>query len=274
MDNGQPITESYIRRKKSSIISRRISDDNGDIVYVRLNRTATFNAIDTTLLVQFRETLKKYHEQASTLVLEGVNGTFSIGCDIHELQTFDGERAKAYCLLCHEIVAMIEQWPGATIASIEGLAIGAGLELALTCDFIVGNAECRLGMPGLAWALLPVMGGFHRLIARAGMATAHRLFLGGTILEYKEAHDVGILNHINPIVPTQADDNGLAQSLPEDALEAALALAQDYPESAVRAIRDIRLAQTRMLNAEQEADLFAFGFYSGECQQRLNELLQ
>jgi enoyl-CoA hydratase/carnithine racemase len=188
------------------------------------------------------------------LVLEGDPGCFSIGYDSGELRRFDATAAIAYSRLGHQSVDALEQWPGVTIALVRGPCLGPGLELALGCDLILAGPGARFGLPGLAFGLMPCMGGLRRLHARCGPAVVRDLFLAGRILGPRQARQAGLADRvIGPSLDAEACAHRWGR----------------WDPASVHAIRGIRLHRIGHIAAGAEADLFAQGFASGECQRRL-----
>ncbi len=136
------------------------------------------------------------HRQGLPLLIEG-EGVFSVGGDIAELAAFATSDARHYSQLGQDVVDCLESWPGVTIARLAGYALGTGLELALGCDVLVGVTDLRVGLPGLAWALVPCLGGLRRLSCRLSSALCSELFLGGEVLEAEQALGAGLLNRIS-----------------------------------------------------------------------------
>ncbi len=232
--------------------------EHPDYVCVRLNRPGSYNALDTATLEVLRRELRRHRDQARPLLLRGGSTTFSIGSDLRELAAMAGHQAEQYSLLCQEVIGLLEAWPGMSIGVLNGLVIGAALELALGCDLLCALPGTRIGMPGLAWALLPVMGGVRRLGTRCTPDLAQRIFLGGDILDRDQALEKHLIHR------------GIAS---EDELGTLIGEAREWGLSAVLAIRDLRLRQYGQSDARQQAGIFAYGFYSGECQRRIHELI-
>lgn len=226
-----------------------------DLVRVVLARPDRYNVLDCATLSSLAEALIA-HRRPVPLLLEGEGAVFSVGGDIAELVRFSTDQAKAYSRLGQDVVDALESWPAVTVARLAGYALGTGLELALGCDVLVGTGDVRLGLPGLAWALVPCLGGLRRLSCRMPSQVCSELFLGGEVLEAPKALDVGLLDRVS--------------DLPLDRFAAAFA---EYTPSAVAAIRGIRLDRQGTIDHDAEADVFAQAFASGECQKRLRKLL-
>lgn len=228
---------------------------------LRLCRPDHYNALDISTLAELLVTLEEAAGLHAPLILSGEGHVFSLGCDVRELAGFSTESAATYSRLGQQVVRAIESWPGVTIAHLNGYALGTGLELALGCDLLVGEPGVRIGLPGLAWALVPCWGGLRRLHQRVGAEVSSDLFLRGQMLDADSALQVGLLNRI---VLTIDEVDQLAHSV------------ADFTPSAVSAIRELRLRHHGPADATSEtieADLFAQSFTNGECQRRLRSLL-
>lgn len=225
---------------------------------LRLSRADRYNAIDSRTLRSLNSLLDDHHQSALPLIIEGEAEAFSVGADISELAGSDAHQASAYSLLGHAVIHALESWPGVTIASLSGYTLGVGLELALGCDVLVGKRNLRLGMPGLAWALVPCMGGLRRLACRVSESFSSDLFLNGDVIDADQALAHGLIDRI---VLDSQDIESLASEMGE------------YSRSAVQALRGLRLARHGVIDARLGARMFSQPFASGECQRRLKLLL-
>ncbi len=227
------------------------------ICRVRLCRGERYNALDRATLTALAQVLATPFP-GEALLLEGEGGVFSVGPDIAELVAWDAVCARSFSLLAHEVIDALERWPGVTIARMNGFALGSGLELALGCDVLVADPELRAGLPGLAWALVPCMGGLRRLACRVGPGLGSELFLSGDILD---AHGARGMNLVDRVCADEREILQLAHDLAE------------FSSTAVDAIRGLRRDRHGAIDADAEAALFAQPFVSGETQKRLRELL-
>ncbi len=226
------------------------------MVRLVLTRPDRYNVLDTVTLATLAEALAPAHRLALPLLLEGEGEVFSVGGDIAELAGFSPSEAMAYSRLGQNVVGLLEQWPGVTVAKLSGYALGTGLELALGCDVLIGTSDVRLGLPGLAWALVPCLGGLRRLSCRLSSELCSELFLGGEVLEAQKALESGLLDRLT-----------------DGPIERFVAAFSEFSPSAVNAVRGVRLDRQGSIDRESEAELFAQPFASGECQKRLRKLL-
>jgi enoyl-CoA hydratase len=100
--------------------------------------------------------------------------------------------------------------PRATIAAVNGFALGGGLELALACDFRVCAEDARFGLPEVLLGVIPGGGGTQRLPRLIGVSRAKELIFTGRQVRAEEALAIGLVNRV---------------VAPDDVLEAALAWA-------------------------------------------------
>ena len=127
---------------------------------------------------------------------------------------------------------LLEAMDAVTIAAINGMATGGGLELALACDFRLARAgEFRLGLPETGVGILPGGGGTQRFARLLGVAKALDLILHGTVMTPAEALELGIVSRVFA--------NDLAQYRTEVA-DFAGTLAKRAPKALANAKRAIR----------------------------------
>jgi 2-(1,2-epoxy-1,2-dihydrophenyl)acetyl-CoA isomerase len=169
------------------------------IVTVTLNQPAKKNAINFEMwggLVEiFREVGQNPDDRA--MVLTGAGGNFCSGADLtggsddprHQLDKMQYFSFTALAL--HEV-------PKPVIAKVDGVAIGAGLNLALGCDLIVASDRARFSEIFAQRGLSVDMGGSWVLPRLVGLHKAKELLLLAEILDAKEAERIGIVNRVVP----------------------------------------------------------------------------
>lgn len=100
--------------------------------------------------------------------------------------------------LGQQIMFSLEKIGKPCIAVIESECSGIGLEIALTCDFIVAGQAAHFGLPGIASGLLPFCGGSQRLARLVGKSKAKELIYSGDLIDAAEAHRIGLINRLYP----------------------------------------------------------------------------
>src|SRR5271168_5102031 len=187
------------------------------VALVRLDRPKA-NALSVEVLGQIHSVATALHDDPpGAVVLWGGRRIFAAGAEIAELA---GTGADAVGAGFARALASLASLPRATIAAINGYALGGGLELALACDFRVCAEDSRLGLPEVLLGLLPGGGGTQRLPRLIGSSRAKELILTGRQVPADEALAIGLVNRVVP---------------PDEVLEAALAWATELAAGPVLA---------------------------------------
>jgi enoyl-CoA hydratase/3-hydroxyacyl-CoA dehydrogenase len=130
---------------------------------------------------------------------------------------------------------MIERMPKPVIASINGYALGGGLELAMACDIRIASENSMLGQPEINLGLIPGAGGTQRLSKLVGRGRAKELIMLGEPIPAREAERIGLVNRVVPHDRLESETRALANKLAEKppialmAAKIAINLGSDYP---------------------------------------------
>ena len=156
------------------------SPDDG-VATITLNRPEVHNALDRALSAELNRAVREIRDDRDcrVVVLRGAGDTFCAGDDITEFNTWTPDDPYWQVRKYQETVQMIEDLTPITIAAVDGVCTGGGLELTLVCDFVVATANAALGMAGpplveaaLGERLTPEQIGAVGLHAAAGAAEA------------------------------------------------------------------------------------------------------
>lgn len=125
---------------------------------------------------------------------------FMAGADIKSFPDMCGVYGEAYgfARTVYEVWDMIEQLEKPTIAAVNGLALGAGLELALTCDIRIAEEPVKFGLPEITLGLFPGGGGTQRLQKLVGAALTKEMVFTGKPITAERALQAGLINEITP----------------------------------------------------------------------------
>jgi enoyl-CoA hydratase/carnithine racemase len=128
------------------------------------------------------------------VVVWGGRRIFAAGADIAE---FEGpEKAASLAASFHSALDALASIPRATIAAINGYALGGGCEVALACDFRFAAEDAKLGQPEVGLGIIPGGGGTQRLARLVGPARAKDLVLSGRQVTAKEALSMGLVDRV------------------------------------------------------------------------------
>jgi enoyl-CoA hydratase/carnithine racemase len=173
------------------------------VVTVTLNRPARKNAVND---VMWRELLTTFSEISTNegdrvMVVTGAGGAFCSGADLAAPADDAGSPREPFLTQMRaigEVALCLHRFPKPTIAKVRGVAVGAGMSLALGCDLIVASDDARFseifakrGLSvdfGSSW-LLPRLIGLHR---------AKELAYFGDLVSAEQAVEFGFVNHIVP----------------------------------------------------------------------------
>jgi enoyl-CoA hydratase/carnithine racemase len=169
------------------------------IAVLTLNRPERRNAIDPEL----RDALAEAIDAAAAdpdvrgVVIAGAGGAFCAGADLARFDELHD--ARAYRHVSHrltDLVESLERLEKPVVAAVDGVVTGAGLALALACDWRVGSRRARvLFREGLV-GLVPTHGGLTRLVKLLGLARAKEVLLGGDDLDAEAALAAGLLSEL------------------------------------------------------------------------------
>ena len=151
------------------------------------------NMLTISLLDELIRVLQSLRtEQCGCLVISGGNHVFSVGADPKQLLALETcEEVLERLSQANDLIAKFE---GITIAAIAGYALGGGAELALACDFIVGNETSKIGFPEVSIGVIPGGGATVRLPHRIGVAKSIELILTGRVLSGSEALSLNLID--------------------------------------------------------------------------------
>jgi enoyl-CoA hydratase/carnithine racemase len=156
----------------------------------RRNALAT---ADWLLLADVARRLGRRRDLKVVLV-RGVDATFTAGSDITEWRDADPAHVDASFGAIEQALAAVEEIDVVTVAVVQGVAAGAGCQLALACDLRVADDSARIGMPILRWGILPSPSFMSRLAASTGAAPARELVFRGMLLGAGAAERAGLLS--------------------------------------------------------------------------------
>jgi enoyl-CoA hydratase/carnithine racemase len=151
------------------------------VAVISWDRPAKKNALSQEMVAELEDALASLEGDGSfrAVILTGVGGVFSAGADLDDVRRVKPGTAYAFSRRMQSVTEQVARLRPVTIAAVEGLALGAGMELALAADLRVASRTARLGVPEVRYGLLPAAGGAVRLRAQLGRALALYFLLTG-----------------------------------------------------------------------------------------------
>ncbi|XP_065863680.1 glyoxysomal fatty acid beta-oxidation multifunctional protein MFP-a [Euphorbia lathyris] len=147
--------------------------------------------------------LKESYEQAlkrddvKAIVVTGAKGKFSGGFDISSFGGIQGgkvDQPKAGFISVDLLTDTFEAARKPSVAAIDGLALGGGLEVAMACHARISTPTAQLGLPELQLGIIPGFGGTQRLPRLVGISKALEMMLTSKPVKGEEAHSLGLVD--------------------------------------------------------------------------------
>ncbi|AWS44361.1 enoyl-CoA hydratase/isomerase family protein [Streptosporangium sp. 'caverna'] len=178
---------------QESPVGRRFDD----AVAVLTLRRRPYNLLDAAFGRQIVEALHwAWTEGARAVVVESGLRHFSAGADLDAMlaTATDGNGVLGWRLT--DVLRAFDELPLPIVASVHGICVGGGLEVALACDLIVASESAKLGLVEATVGLHPLMGAIQRITQRAGATRAKEMVMLGRRYDARTMERWGIVNRV------------------------------------------------------------------------------
>lgn len=177
-------------------------EKDGTIGTIIIDRADQRNAFSLDMFKQLPKLLAEAAEDSSirVLILKGVdNRAFSAGADIKEFMDnrLSQQKAKNYNDHALEAIEQLYRFPKPTIALIRKLAIGGGLELAMSCDFRIASSDSKFGITAARLGIIYNLRSTKRLMNVIGPVKTKELLYTGKLINAEEAKELGIVQQLH-----------------------------------------------------------------------------
>lgn len=227
-------------------VVRKSEEDQVEILVLK---HPPVNALSTSVLERLGQRLDEIGDSARAIVVTGDGQYFSAGADLKEVASVGVEHAPEVIARTHALFDRLERNRAPVLAAINGLALGGGLELALSCDLRVAGESAKLGAPEVGIGLTPVYGGTQRLPRLIGPAKARELVFTGGMIPAAEALRIGLVNKVVPSGQELRAARDLAHTIATKAPKAVAAAKEAMRRGAELAMPEgLRLEQELFLN--------------------------
>jgi enoyl-CoA hydratase/carnithine racemase len=187
------------------------------VATITLNRPDKLNAFTGTMREDLLEALRacEKDESVRVVVITGAGRAFCAGGDVEYMgslqATNDLESFRKLLDAGRDIVLQIATMPKPVIAAVNGVAAGAGCNLALACDYRIASASAKLSESFVKIGLHPDWGGTWLLPRLVGRSRAFELLASGRMVDATEALAIGMVDRVVADLPAETEK--LAQSL-------------------------------------------------------------
>jgi enoyl-CoA hydratase len=209
-------------------------EERGPVSLLTIDRPERRNAVDHDTLEQLHSAVEAA-SGARAIVLSGAGDHFCAGADLK------GVEDASFAVVLRRALAALRSSPAATIAAVQGAALGAGTQLAVVCDLRVATGDARFGIPAAKLGLMVDQWTVQRVAMLAGQGPASAMLLAAETVSGDEARALGLVQRVG-------------------SLEDALAWAEDIAALAPLTIQGHKLALNRLEPLLEDDPDFAHAF--------------
>lgn len=187
---------------------------DGAIATITLDRPEKLNALTLPMLADLDAAFQAIEDDADVRVVV-ITGTgpkaFSAGADVVAWSALSPlDMWRTWTRTGHRVMDRLETLRQPTIAALNGIAFGGGLELALACDLRIAADHVTVGAPEVGIGTVPGWGMTTRLAAVVGSARAKQMILTGSPIDAAQAAAWGLVSEVVPADDLAARANELA----------------------------------------------------------------
>ncbi|ADJ16841.1 Enoyl-CoA hydratase/isomerase [Halalkalicoccus jeotgali B3] len=155
------------------------------------------NLFGTDTIATIREKIEAVPVNVSVLVIRGTDddgkGGLTAGIPLDKVKDLSTTEARQMLMGLHRMIDAVRNLDAVTVCCCGEYALGAGLELAMSCDFRVATAEAKLGLPEINIGLVTGIQG-NLLVRLVGLQKAKELVYTGKVISGTEAENIGLIN--------------------------------------------------------------------------------
>lgn len=175
---------------------------DGDLGRITLTRPDAMNALNQVVVKQLEEAFMEAESDPETqaIIIEGAGKAFVAGADIgFFIQCIKKDRLNdnlEFTTYGQAVLRRIDECRKLVVAKMDGLALGGGLELALSADVIAATPKAVMGFPETGIGIYPGLGGTQRTSRFIGKPLTKYLIFTGRIISAEAAHAIGLVDDL------------------------------------------------------------------------------
>jgi len=229
---------------------------SGCVAEITLDNPKRLNSVDLAMLQELRSMLSACEEdkEVKVIVLSGEGNSFCAGADLQSIMEAGPDDIpfliKNMARVAGDAAIKIRHIEKPVIASLKGVAAGAGLNLALVSDFRIAADNCRFIQAFVNVGLIPDAGGTFILNRLIGVGKATELIMTGRTITSEEARAMGLLTKVVPL---------------DDLEHETLKSAEDLAKAPGEAIRRMKTLMNRYVFSDFETYVENEVEYQFEC---------
>ncbi|MCA0983140.1 enoyl-CoA hydratase [Halobacillus yeomjeoni] len=213
------------------------------VMLLTLNRPDAANALSHDLLDAITDKVDEIQRSQDirvVLITGSGNKAFCAGADLKERAGMSDEEVVSTVKKIGDTIRKIEELPMPTIAVMNGVAFGGGLELALACDLRMMSTSTKVGLTETSLAIIPGAGGTQRLSRLIGLGKAKAMIYSARPVEAEHAYNIGLVEYIYEpqFIHQEARDFAcsIARNGPVALRQAKKAISQGYETDLVKGL--------------------------------------
>ena len=183
---------------------------------MRLDRPDRYNALGARIVGELGEALDAVEESgdARVMILTGAGEkAFCSGVDLKERAAMDADGRWAHNRALNAFAERLARLQVPTIAALNGLAFGGGLEITLACDFRIAVEGATFSLPEVGIGIVPGAGGTQRLPRLVGPTKAKEMILTGRRVDSEAALEMGLVSKVVPAAELMDEARALADEI-------------------------------------------------------------
>lgn len=245
-------------------------DVSGERATVTLDRPEKNNAITSDMYVELLDVFEQLEDNdaLSVVTIQGAGNHFSAGVDVDPVPDW-GEATPREIRdsyeITHEVLRTIESLQVPVIASLQGYALGGALELAISCDIRVAQADAQIGLPESNLGFAMDQGGPQKLPGMIGEGMTKYLVMTGKLIDGNRAHEIGL---VEEVASTETEMEERVKEL-EDRLADQPTYVMDIAKRQIHGVRPGNLDQ----EMEKAIHHAITAYKEEETQQRVSEFI-
>ena len=173
------------------------------VATITLARPDKRNAINAQMFTELGDAAERAADDPGirVVLVTGEGEAFSAGIDVlllNQLAGTRGARFRSFVRTAQRPGHILASMDKPTVAAVQGHAVGAGFQLALSCDLRLAADDVRFAMLEVRFGLIPDLGGLHSLSRLIGPAKTKEIVWTGRNVEAEEAERLGLVNRVVP----------------------------------------------------------------------------
>jgi len=169
--------------------------------YILLDAGSRFNKLSSTTIRELKRAVTQVEEDTSVnvVVISGYPGeSFAAGADIGQMVHFAPADAFHFAELGQSLFDQIESCPKPVIGALNGITMGGGCDLAMSCDIRIASTGLKIGHTGAKLGIITGFCGTHKLPRIVGKNYAREIFMTSEIYTAAEALHMGLVDQVHP----------------------------------------------------------------------------